>query len=84
MKLYVMSGAVNGIDSIDGMYYLIAETGECLASHFCSCKYFAKGDLYERRPERIEKFTKRFGDIEVLYSCAYLISSFARYNDLIM
>lgn len=30
MKLYVMSGAVNGIDSIDGMYYLIAETGECL------------------------------------------------------
>ena len=55
MKLYVMSGAANGIDSIDGMYYLIAETGECLASHFCSCKYFAKGDLYERRPERIEK-----------------------------
>lgn len=67
MKLYVMSGAVNGIDSIDGMYYLIAETGECLASHFCSCKYFAKSDLYERRPERIEEFTKRFGDIEVLY-----------------
>ena len=61
MKLYVMSGAANGTDSIDGMYYLIAETGECLASHFCSCKYFAKGDLYERRPERIEKFTKRFG-----------------------
>lgn len=55
MKLYVMSGAVNGIDSIDGMYYLITETGECLASHFCSCKYFAKGDLYERRHERIEK-----------------------------
>lgn len=67
MKLYVMSGAFNGIDSIDGMYYLIAETGECLASHFCSCKYFAKGDMYERRPERIEEFIKRFGDIEVLY-----------------
>ena len=67
MKLYVMSEAANGIDSIDGIYYLIAETGECLASHFCSCKYFAKGDLYERRPERIEEFTKRFGDIEVLY-----------------
>lgn len=67
MKLYVVSGAVNGIDSIDGMYYLIAETGEGLASHFCSCKYFAKGDLYERRPERIEEFTKRFGNIEVLY-----------------
>lgn len=67
MKLYVMSGTTNGIKDIDGVYYLIAETGECLASHFCSCKYFAKGDLYERRPERIKEFTKRFGDIEVLY-----------------
>lgn len=67
MKLYVMSGAANGTDSIDGMYYLIAETGECLASHCCSCKYFAKSDLYKRRQERIEEFTKRFGDIEVLY-----------------
>ena len=67
MKLYVMSGAANGIDDIDGVYHLIAETGEYLASHLCSCKYFAKSDLYERRQERIEEFTKRFGDIELLY-----------------
>lgn len=67
MKLYVMSGAANGIDDIDGMYYLMTETGECLATHFCSNKYFAKGDLYERRPERIKEFTERFGDIELLY-----------------
>ena len=67
MKLYVMSGAANGTDSIDGIYHLIAETGEYLASHWCSSKYFAKGDLYERRPERIEEFTKRFGEIELLY-----------------
>ena len=67
MKLYVMSGADNGTNDINGVYYLIAETGECLASHLCSNKYFAKGDLYERRPERIKNFTERFGDIEVLY-----------------
>lgn len=67
MKLYIMSGAYNGIDDIDGVYYLMTETGECLATHFCSNKYFAKYDLYERRPERIKEFTERFGDIEVLY-----------------
>ena len=67
MKLYVMSGAANGTDSIDGIYYLIAETGECLANHWCSSKYFAKGDLYDKKPERIEEFTKRFGEIELLY-----------------
>ena len=46
---------------------LMTEAGECLATHFCSNKYFAKCDLYERRPERIKEFTERFGDIEVLY-----------------
>jgi hypothetical protein len=44
---------------------LVAETGEHLASHLCSHYGFAKGDLYENRPERIEEFTKRFGEIEV-------------------
>lgn len=67
MKLYIMSGAANGIDDIGGVYYLMTETGECLATHFCSNKYFAKGDLYERRPERIKEFTERFGDIKLLY-----------------
>lgn len=51
MKLYVMSGAANGTDSIDGMYYLIAETGECLASHLCSCKYFAKA-IYTKEDQK--------------------------------
>lgn len=67
MKLYIMSGAANGIDDIDGAYHLMTETGEYLATHFCSNKYFAKGDLYERRPERIKEFTERFGDIKLLY-----------------
>lgn len=46
---------------------LVAETGEHLASHLCSHYGFAKSDLYEGRPERIEEFTKRFGEIEVKY-----------------
>ena len=67
MKLYVCSSSENMMDSVDGVYYLITEEGECLATHLCSSKWFAKGDLYERRPERIEEFTKRFGECECLY-----------------
>ena len=55
MKLYVCSNSEYGTESIDGIYYLITEEGEYLATHWCSSKLFAKGDLYERRPERIEK-----------------------------
>jgi len=46
---------------------LVAETGEHLASHFCSHHAFAKNDLYEARPERIKKFKRRFGEVEVKY-----------------
>lgn len=57
-----------GIDVDEGVYCLIvADTGEVLASHFCSGSSFALGDLYENRPERIEVFQKRFGEVEVRY-----------------
>lgn len=46
---------------------LVAETGEHIASHFCSNAGFAYGDLYARRPERIDEWKKRFGDFEVKY-----------------
>lgn len=46
---------------------LVAETGEHLASHLCSCAAFAYGDLYATRPKRIEEWTKRFGKFEVKY-----------------
>lgn len=46
---------------------LVAETGEHLASHFCSCAAYAYGDLYANRPERIEKWTKQFGEFEVKF-----------------
>ena len=67
MKAYIASDSDYGTESIDGIYYLITEEGECLASHWCSSKWFAKGDLYERRPERIKEFTERFGEFTVDY-----------------
>lgn len=67
MKLYVCSDSEDMQESIDGIYYLITEEGECLATHWCSSKWFAKSDLYERRPERIKEFTERFGECECLY-----------------
>ena len=67
MKLYVCSNSMSLTEDIDGTYYLVAENGEVLASHLCSSKWFAKGDLYERRLERIEKFTELFGKCECLY-----------------
>jgi hypothetical protein len=40
----------------EGVYSLLAEDGECLASHYCSSSYFAPSDLYEQRPERKPMF----------------------------
>ena len=48
-------------------HLLVAGTGEHLASHVCSHYGFAYGDLYGDRPERIEQWTKRFGEIEVKF-----------------
>ena len=63
MKLYIMCPENKG----DGVYDLVAETGEPLAGHYCSRVRFAKGDLISNRPERIEEFTKRFGSFDVLF-----------------
>lgn len=43
----------------EGVYTLITEDGECLASHFCSDCCFAPGDLYTNRPERQPMFEAR-------------------------
>ena len=67
MKLYIMSGAENGIDSVNGAYCLITETGECLADCWSSNKYIAKYILYDGKTERIKKYQERFGNIECLY-----------------
>ncbi len=46
----------------DSVFHLFnPDTGEVLASHFCSGSYFAKSDLHDNRPERLEKWEKDFG-----------------------
>lgn len=67
MKAYIVSESEHGTENIDGVYYLITEEGECLASHWCSNSAYALSDLYERRPERIAEFANRFGEFEVNY-----------------
>lgn len=67
MKAYIVSNTEKGTDSIDGIYYLITEKGEVLASHWCSNIGFAWGDLYYNRSKRISEFAEKFGTFEVDY-----------------
>lgn len=67
MKLYIVSNSEDGKQSIDGCYALIDEKGKALYSHWCSSKYYAKGDLIEQRAERIEECKKQYGEYEVLF-----------------
>lgn len=50
-----------------GFGLFVAETGEGIASHFCSHEGFAKGDLYDNRPDRKEEIKEKFGDVEVKF-----------------
>lgn len=59
-KLYIIGEG-------DGIYELIADDGEYLASHWCSSKNFAEGDLEANRPERKAEWKKRFGEYQVLF-----------------
>jgi len=46
----------------DSPFYLLdPETGEVLASHFCSHSLFAKGDLHDNRKDRLEEWEKEYG-----------------------
>ena len=63
MKLLI----VGPIDGGDGVYNLLTETGEHLASHLCSNSLFARGDLESHRPERQAEWKARFGDYEVAF-----------------
>lgn len=49
----------------DGVYYLVHEhddTADVLFSHYCSHVCFARGDLFENRPERKPLLDKLFPD----------------------
>ena len=74
MKAYIVSNSENGMENIDGIYYLITEEGEGLASHWCSNRWYAEGDLYYHRPERIKEFTERFGEFSVDYLGCYAMT----------
>ena len=64
--LVIAPSRKNGIG--DTLFHLlVAETGEHLASHICSHYGFAEGDLFYNRPESIEQWKKRFGEIEVKF-----------------
>jgi len=62
MKLYVIGPEDDG----EGIYHLVAQTGEVFYGHFCSHIGFAMGDLYANRPERIEELNKKFGKVKIL------------------
>jgi len=59
-KLYITG---NG----EGIYNLIADDGEHLASHFCSNRNYALGDLERNRPERQKEWKKKYGKYEVIF-----------------
>lgn len=42
-----------------GVYALVTEEGECIATHVCSHAVYAPGDLWERRSKRQEEFADR-------------------------
>ena len=46
----------------DSIFALIdPDTGEGLASHFCSSAYYALSDLHDGRPDRLEQWEKKYG-----------------------
>jgi hypothetical protein len=57
-----------GRETHKGIFHLlVADTGECIASHYCSNAVFALGDLYTLRENRVKELKERFGDVEVKY-----------------
>lgn len=56
---YILGTGQDGMGKKEGLYILIADDGEFLASHFCSHACYADGDLWKNRPERKEKWEKR-------------------------
>lgn len=57
-KLYIIWPS-NGWD---GSYYLINSDWYCMANHYCSNYWYAKWDLIEQRPERLEAWKDYLSD----------------------
>jgi len=56
VKAIIVPPGKDGTHMGEGVYALVAEDGECLATHVCSHACYAPGDLYTRRPERQPMF----------------------------
>lgn len=55
-------------EGVDCVFAILTEEGECLATHFCSCEGYAKGDLEAHRPERQKEWKERFGEYKVMFA----------------
>jgi hypothetical protein len=54
-------------DGGQGIYHLVTETGEHVASHLCSHAGFARGDLVDRPVARNLAWQQRFPEHRVLW-----------------
>lgn|SRR4030042_294921 len=48
------------IHTDSAFYILDPDTGECLASHYCSGSRFAKGDLHDHRQNRLNEWKIKY------------------------
>ena len=61
-KLYITGVKDGG----EGVYSLVADDGEFMASHFCSHAGYARWDLERGKPDRQKEWKARFGEYRVL------------------
>ena len=59
MNLYIYPGVRQ---TEDAQFLVVTEEGEVLYSHVCSNYTFAKGDLVDTRPDRIEELNQKYGE----------------------
>ena len=64
---YILGTGKDGLGHGEGVYTLLADDGEFLASHFCSHAGYADSDLWQERPERQAKWKERFGEYKVVW-----------------
>jgi len=47
-------------------HLVVVNTGEILATHFCSRRIFAYGDLYGNSTELQQKIKEKFGEVKII------------------
>jgi hypothetical protein len=65
--LYIVGPGSDGMGRGDGIYCLVADSGEGLASHMCSHAGYAEGDLEKNRPERQKDWKEKFGEYKIVW-----------------